>query len=167
MFHTEVNFRLRQAAEVTWFSGPPQRACRHSAWSKGNRPATTPSRLSFQACHCRRPRISSSSSPTRLLAPRRAPSPVYHCACPSEDCVSCSLEEWSPGGWACGAHLFSHFGGRGLEPGPLAHVAVPSILQVKEGPEFLCFQLVVLGERHEARGRPEQVRPKCSCALSG
>lgn len=69
-------------------------------------------------------------------------------------------------GLACRAHLFPHFGGRGLEPGPLAHVAASSILQVKEGPEFLCFQLIVLRETDMAEGRQEQVRPKCSCAPS-
>lgn len=37
-------------------------------------------------------------------------------------------------------------------------MAVPSILQVKEGSELLCFQLVVLGEETRGKGRPGQVR---------
>lgn len=55
--------------------------------------------------------------------------------------------------WLPLAYLLFHFGSWGLQPGLLARVAIPAVLQVQDGPQLLSFQLVVLWEDVPRRNR--------------
>ena len=59
----------------------------------------------------------------------------------TEACIQRAFGSWYS------SHLFLHPGSRRLQPGSLVHMAAPSILQVQQGPQLLCFKLVVLGKR--------------------
>lgn len=52
-------------------------------------------------------------------------------------------------------YLLFHFGGWRLKPGSLAHETIPAIFQVKDGPQFLSFQLIILWRRDRNHWNPE------------